>query len=67
MQNWLAAQGIGEQVQSRDVHHPEPPGGLWTLINGGIAISCLGGMIAIALFAVVEAIPELFGLSGVSR
>jgi hypothetical protein len=36
-QNWLAKKGIGEPVGERTLYQPEPPPGVWIMVNGGIA------------------------------
>lgn len=65
VQNWLAARGIGDRVQQRDLHHPEPPAGLWSLLNGGVAIACLTAFVGLIGFVVFSVIPALAGVGSV--
>ena len=60
VQNWLATRGIGEYVPLRDFYHPEPPAGLWSLVNGGIAVASLVAFLGFVGFVVFNAVPALF-------
>ena len=59
LQNWLAARGIGDHVQPRDADDPEPPSGLWSLVNGTITIVLLGAFVAVIGLVVFDVIPTL--------
>lgn len=61
-QNWLAWHGLGAPVRARDFHHPEPPSGLWSMVNGAIALGAFAVLCAILWLAVFHALPALAGV-----
>lgn len=63
-QTWLAAHGLWEPVRARNFHHPEPPSGLWSMVNGAISLSAFMVLCGILWAAVFHALPALAGVHG---
>lgn len=61
-QNWLARQGLWKPVRIRDFHHPEPPAGLWSMVNGIVALCAFAILCGILWAAVFRALPALAGV-----
>ena len=62
-QNWLSRHGIGEAVRPRDLYQPEPPPGLWILVNGATAIVAIGFTCYFFWLVAAHAIPALVHLA----
>jgi len=59
VQNLLARYGLASRVQDRNYTNPEPPPGLWTKVNGAIALFGLGGVISILGWATFQIAPSV--------
>lgn len=58
-QNWLARQGLCKPVRARDFHHPEPPAGLWSVVNGAMTVGAVAAMCVILGLAIFHALPAI--------
>lgn len=58
-QNWLASHSLWQPVRVRDFHHPEPPSGLWSMVNGAIALSALAFLCGVLWLAIFHALPAI--------
>lgn len=61
-QNWLAGRGLWERVPPRDLHHPEPPPGLWSVMNGVTVIAAIAGLVCVLWLTLFRVIPILTAL-----
>jgi hypothetical protein len=59
VQNWLSRFGVCQRVEDRNYTNPEPPVGLWTSINTGIAVACLAGFVGMIGTAIFQVLPAL--------